>query len=249
MPCGNGDGRRAETVPAVTIVSPGAHLLGLWHEVEQQVAGRAGDRQDRAGLPGRCGERADAELRVAQQHHDRVAVRDRLDLADEALAVDHGLVDGETVARALVDLDRLVPGGWRAAVDTRRLRLVRVQPAAARVVDDVAQLRILVRCHLQSCDLGAQPVALGLELVALVLGVERVAEPAEQVPDRLERTVGALLHRCHDLHRPRLDRLQRAAGGLAEVGSQQHQAAGDQREQDRAPASHLSVIHSGKLQA
>ena len=51
-PRGNGDGSRVGDRAGRDDRVAGAHLLGLGHEVEQQVAGRAGDRQDRARLPG-----------------------------------------------------------------------------------------------------------------------------------------------------------------------------------------------------
>ena len=66
--------------------------LAARDELEQQVAGGADRGVDRARLAGAGGLGGDAELLVGEQHHDRVAVGDRLDLADEALAVDHGLV-------------------------------------------------------------------------------------------------------------------------------------------------------------
>ena len=48
---------------------------------------------------------------------------------------------------------------------------------------------------------------------------------------------------------PGLDGAQRAAGGLAEVRGQEHEAAQHESEQDRAATSHLSVVHIGKLQS
>ena len=92
-------------VPAVMIVLALAHLLGVRHELEAQVAGRADRGTDAAGLAALERLRRDAELGVGEQHHRGVAVGDRLDLADEPGAVDDRLVDADAVARALVDLE------------------------------------------------------------------------------------------------------------------------------------------------
>jgi hypothetical protein len=97
-----------------------------------------------------------------------------------------------------------------------------------------------------SCATSAQLSRSACELVALVLGVERVAEPAEQVAERLERAVGALLDRREHLHRAALDGVQAAAGGLAEVGGEQEQRAA--RPARRGPHGAVAplVVHTEK---
>ena len=196
------------------------------------------------GSPRRGASARDAEVLVGEQHHDRVAVRDRLDLADEALAVDDRVVDVDAVAGALVDRHGLVPGARGALVDARLDRVVLLQAAGGVHLLQALELLELAVLDLELRDLAAQRVALALEPVALVLGVERVAEPPEQVADRLERLVRPLLDRSEDLQRAALDGVQATAGGFAEVRGQQEQRQRDQQGEDgTAPPDDL-VVHT-----
>ena len=84
-----------------------------------------------------------------------------------------------------------------------------------------------------------------VQVLDLALGVQRVAEPAEEVAHGLERAAGALLHRVEHLARPALHPVQGAAAGLAEVRSQQDQGADDEQSEDcPAPPDRL-VVHVG----
>ena len=62
-------------------------------------------------------------------------------------------------------------------------------------------------------QLRAQRVALGARLVALVLGVDRVAEPAEQVAERLQDAARALLDRRERAERTALRGMQAGRPG------------------------------------
>ena len=93
-------------------------------------------------------------------------------------------------------------------------------------------------------DLLAQRVALLLELVALVLGVQGRAEPPEEVAEGLDDAVGALLDRSEHLHRTALDAVQAAGAGFAEVGGEQDQRERDEDGQDRPASPHRFVVHA-----
>ena len=80
-----------------------------------------------------------------------------LTLPTRPLPLITGWLTAHAVARALVDLHRRVPGRVRAAVDARGDRLVGVEPAAAAVVDEVAQLVVLVLAR----PAGARPPGAG----------------------------------------------------------------------------------------
>ena len=87
-------------------------------------------------------------------------------------------------------------------------------------------------------------LALGDQLVALLLGVDRVADPAEQVAERLERAVAPSWIGPRTDSAPRWSGVQPARGGLAEVRRQQEQRERDEAGEDRTTASYLLVVHA-----
>src|SRR4029078_5387980 len=87
-------------------------------------------------------------------------------------------------------------------------------------------------------------VALLLELVALVLGLQGRAEPPEEVAEGLHDAVGTLLDRSEHLHRIALDAVQAAGAGFAEVGGEQDQRERQQDGQDRPASPHRFVVHA-----
>src|SRR5205085_4577645 len=103
--------------------------------------------------------------------------------------------------------------------------------------------RVLLLGDLVADDLLQQSVALGLQLVALLLRARRVAEPAEQVADRLERAARALLYRREHRDDAALHAVQRAPGRLAEVGGQQDQGDDDEQYEDCTATTNLLVVH------
>jgi hypothetical protein len=83
-----------------------------------------------------------------------------------------------------------------------------------------------------------------LELLVLVLGVDRVAGPAEEVTQRLERAAGAGLDRRERRLSPALERVEQAAAGLAEVRGQDRDGQRNEYGERRPPsADHLPVVH------
>ena len=211
-PGGNSDFSRVETVPAVTIRSPSLTSLPRGDELEQQVAGRA-DR----GVERRRARRSAAALAETPNSWSVSSItialpsETRLDLADQALAVDHGLVGAHAVARALVDLHGRVPGARGAREDARDHRLVGLHAAGGV---DVEQRRAA------ACSRRRRPASwvtswrsasrsfLSLSRSSLASSVD--AEPAEEVAERLDDAVRALLDRREHLHRAALDAVQTA---------------------------------------
>ena len=80
-------------------------------------------------------------------------------------------------------------------------------------------------------------------VVEVALGRDGVADPAEQVADGLERAARALLDRGDDLEDAALHAVQRAAGGLAEVGGEEDQGAGDEQPEDCPSPANRLVVH------
>ena len=101
------------------------------------------------------------------------------------------------------------------------------------------------RAAVPATALRAQRVALGAQVLDLALGVERVPDPAGQVAEGLERAARALLDRRHDVEHPALHGVQPAAG-LAEVGGQEDQGAGDEQPEDCPPPADRLVVHVAK---
>ena len=82
-------------------------------------------------------------------------------------------------------------------IDVRVHRPVLAHALGVRLVEQAALLGLreaLLHLH----DLGAVRVALLDRLVALVLGVDRVAEPPEEIAHGLEDAAGAFLDRAQD---------------------------------------------------
>ena len=223
-----------------------AHLVGGVDELEQQLAGR-GSRTGTT-VPGSC--EAPAIPPVANSGSvisvtTRAAAGRRLDLADEAGAVDHGIAAVHAVAGALVDLEALVPAVGGA--DRRRARRPgRTWPSRRCVSISL----ILPSCwasrswFIAAVSWLRSLVALGDRLVALALGVDGVAEPAEEVAERLQDAARALLDRRECRQRTALHRVQAAVLGFSVIGGEQDQRGRDERDQHCATASNRSVVHT-----
>ena len=159
---------------------------------------------------------------------------------------DHRLSCADAGARALVDRDRRVPERRRAADHARGDRLRRRR--APLLPSSSSRLR---SCAFSCVAPRSAPTTLAAQLVALAcvrsltlaLGVERVADPAEEVADGLERAAGALLDRRDDLEDAALDGVQAAAGRLAEVGGQEDQGADDEQREHCPPPANRLVVH------
>ena len=131
------------------------------------------------------------------------------------------------------------------ADDAAGLRAVVLQPERAARLEQLAHLAVLVQRVVADRELRAQAVALGGQVLDLALGVQRVAEPAEEVAHGLQRAARALLHRVEHLARAALHPVQGAAAGLAEVRGQEDQGADDEQSEDcPAPPDRL-VVHVG----
>src|SRR5205085_5317502 len=86
-----------------------------------------------------------------------------------------------------------------------------------------------------------------LQLLVLVLGVEDVAEPADEVAYRLEGPAGAVLDRGEDRLGAGLDAVEEAAAALTEVAGEEHDRQGHQNgEYGPSPADHLLVVQDEK---
>jgi len=70
---------------------------------------------------------------------------------------------------------------------------------------------------LRADHLAAELVALLAQVVALLARMDRVAEPAREVAERLQGAAGAVLDRRQDLEHPALHRVQASARALAEI--------------------------------
>src|SRR6185312_5109162 len=119
--------------------------------------------------------------------------------------------------------------------------------ADAELVEVIEREQLLVVAFfgLRGDQLGAELVDLLAQFVALAFVVERVAEPPEQVTDRLQRLVRAVLNRRDDAQERALHAVQAAAAGLAEVGRQQQQREDDEQREHRATTPDSLVIHLG----
>src|SRR5205814_4667070 len=109
--------------------------------------------------------------------------------------------------------------------------------------EEVLQPRVLLGRDARADELAVELVALLGERLDLALGVDRVARPAEEVAERLERAAGALLDRRDDLEHAALDGVQATARRLAEVGSEEDQGAGDEQCEHCPPAADGLVVH------
>src|SRR6185437_6465846 len=100
------------------------------------------------------------------------------------------------VARPLVDLDARVPDRRRARYHPRRDGLGPLREALLVLQpDQPLELRDVALGGLGLGERGAEALDLLLQVLVLLLRVEGVARPAEQVADRLERAAGACLDR------------------------------------------------------
>ena len=118
-----------------------------------------------------------------------------------------------------------------------------VEAAGLVEVEQAAQLVVLARGGGAGDGLLAQRVALGAQLLDLALGVDRVADPADEVAHGLERPARPLLDRGDDLDDAPLHGVQPAAGGLAEVGGEEDQGAGDKQSEDCPASADRLVVH------
>jgi hypothetical protein len=82
-----------------------------------------------------------------------------------------------------------------------------------------------------------------LAITSLAFGVQRVAEPADQVAHGLQRIVGAVLDWRDHGQEAALHGVQPAARRLAEVCGQQDQGEHDEQRENQAPPPNRLVIH------
>src|SRR5205807_1886513 len=129
---------------------------------------------------------------------------------------EHGVVLAYAVAGALVDLDLLIPERWIAPDHVRAHGRVRVDVVARVELELLGQLVVENRGALVLRDLRTQSVDLLLELSGPRLGVERVREPARDVPDGRQHLARPILDRREDLGDAPLQRVQRAGRRRAE---------------------------------
>ena len=121
----------------------------------------------------------------------------------------------------------------------------RVVVADAELVEVVEREQLAVGAFfgLVGDQFAAQFVGLLEQLVALAFGVQRVAEPAEQVAHGLQRLVGAVLDRRDDRQEVALHAVQAPARRLAEVGGQQQQREHDEQHKHRSSTPDRLVVH------
>ena len=186
-PAGSATRRRASVVPGGVDEVALADLGGGVDEVEQQVAGRADGGRDACPARG-CRRRSPPAAKLwsvisVTTAPPPVTV---LDLADEAGAVDHRVAAaGRRRSEPLLISMRWYQLLGECTIDARVDRAVLAHPAgvsislSSRLLLGLAQA--LLRGRRAACG-SVSRSAIGL--VALVLGVERVAEPAEQVAER-----------------------------------------------------------------
>jgi hypothetical protein len=243
---GYGDGNLStfDTVPEVTDGLPGPDDVLARQRAEHEV-GRVArfDLHDALDLA-LAHRRADLRRVVGDQRDDRRPGRDPGDLADEPGAVDDGLVDVDAGGRALVDRDLREPQVGVLADDAGGHRAVVRQPVLVVERELGAELCLLVQLGLQLDVLRAQRVAVLAHVLELALGVEGVAGPAEEVAHGLERLARALLDRRDDVEHAALHGVQAAAAGLAEIGGQEDERAGDEQSEDYPPPADRLVVHA-----
>ena len=203
-------------MPAVTTVVALAHVRPCGTKLEQQVAGLPTGGFTSPVVAGRCTTWADTPLvwSVISVTIERRRRRPSVTLPTRPSPLITGWSTRTPSLEPLSIVDRRVPDGRRAADHARGDRLVAVDAAAELSSPTSARSCAFSRSRgLGAVDLRcAARRARLLQLVALGLGVERVAEPADEVADRLERAAGALLDRREHLHDAALDGVQRAAG-------------------------------------
>src|SRR5439155_6756298 len=175
---------------------------------------------------------------VGDQGDGRSPAGDRLDLADEAVTGHDRLLLLDPVVTSLVDRDGRVPDRRRAGDHARGHRIDPLWIALVpRQPDESAELLGVARSGRVLRELLTELANLALQLLVVALRGNHVTGPADQVPERLERAVHTRLDRREGLLRPPLDRVQPAAGRLAEVGGQQHERHADEYGESRpAPA-------------
>ncbi len=173
---------------------------------------------------------------------------DRRDLADEPVAVDDRLVDADARARAAIDVERLVPDGRRAPDHARGDRVVARSRLAERSSPSMPLSWTFSRT-------AAWPPIASLRSDRTCLRSwsrwSRAWSVSPNQPARsrngLERAVGALLDRREHLQHPALERVQAAAGRLAEVGGQEDQRERDEQSEDRPPPADRLLVHVGAV--
>ena len=195
-----------------TTMSPLVDLVARGDASSTRSSGLPDRGLDDAGDAGCCAGRARGTRSwVGEQRHLRRAGGDDRDLADQARrrSIDRLVGRARPSRGALVDVDRRVPDRRRVPV-TRALTGSSWSSASSRVeVELAAQLGVLALPRRSSATLAARSRSRSLaQVVALALGVQRVAEPAEEVADGLERAARALLDRAR---RPRGRRAGRRA--------------------------------------
>ena len=167
----------------------------------------------------------------------------RGDRADQAVAVDHRVVDADAVAAADVDRHARVPDRRRAGDHPPGDRCRSRTGCRPR---SPASLR---SCAF-SCSAASPPAAwrrsccdLRPQAVVLAARVEGLVDPVDEVAGRLQRPVGDVLQRAED----GADAPLEAARALAVGDGQQDEGADDQQGQHRPTAANLLSVHGYDL--
>ena len=141
-------------------------------------------------------------------------------------------------------IEHLAPPDGRVLADDARGHGALVVEAAGLVeAQQAAQLVVLARGGGAGDGLLAQRVALGAQLLDLALGVEvSPTQPTRSRTGLSARLAPSWIGR-DDLDDAALDGVQRAAGGLAEVGGEEDQGAGDEQPEDCPASADRLVVH------
>ena len=242
------DARRVERVIGARDRPRGDHVFAA---IDLEVGGQVLQQQI-VGVPhlglhdpccvARADPRRDADRAVGDEVDLGAVGGDLDDLADESFTVDHRVVDSYPGRGAFVDRHRRIPDVRSFADDGRGDGVVVVDPQLIKVIDR-DQLFVGAFFGLIGDEFTAQPVGLLAQGIALAFGVQRVAEPPEQVAHGLQRLVGAVLDRRDDGQECALDAVQTTARSLTEVGRQEQQGKHDEQHQNSSSTPDRLVVH------